>query len=136
MRPRTTLQKSMMGLTRSVACALGIVVLACPLSAHHGFESRYDINKKVTITGSITKVEWENPHVHCYLDVKDANGAVVHYVIEGGAPRNLNRHGWTVDTLKIGDTVTILGYMSRDGTNTVSGLRVTLPNGQKLDIQY
>jgi uncharacterized protein DUF6152 len=128
----------MVTLRRTVACALGIGVLgaAFPLSGHHGFESQYDINKKVTITGSITKVEWENPHVHCYLDVKDANGAVAHYVVEGGAPRNLNRHGWTVDTLKIQDTVTILGYMSRDGTNNVSALRVTLPNGQKLDMQF
>ena len=119
-----------------MACALGIFALACQLSAHHGFESHYDINKKITIAGSITKVEWENPHVHCYIDVKGADGTVAHYAVEGGAPRNLNRHGWTADTLKIGDVVTIQGYLARDGTNTVSGLRVTLPNGQKLDIQY
>jgi hypothetical protein len=128
----------MVALRRTVAVALGMVVLctACPLVAHHGFESQYDINKKITITGSVTKVEWENPHVHCYVDVKDANGEVIQYVVEGGAPRNLNRHGWTAETLKIGDAVTILGYLARDGTNTVSGLRVTLANGQKLDIQY
>ena len=134
----TTLQKNMVTLRRTVAFALGIVVLgaACQLSAHHGFESQFDINKKITITGSITKVEWENPHVHCYVDVKDASGAVTHYVVEGGAPRNLTRHGWTADTLKIRDTVTIQGYMSRDGTNAVSALKVTLPNGQKLDIQF
>ena len=121
-----------------MACALGIIVLgmAFPLFGHHGFEGHYDINKKITITGSVTRVEWENPHVHCYLDVKDANGAVAHYVAEGGAPRNLNRHGWTPDTLKIGETVTIQGYMSRDGSNSVSGLKLTLPNGQKLDMQF
>lgn len=132
----TTLQKS--PLSRTVAFALGIVLLgaAWPLSAHHGFESQYDINKKISFTGTITKVEWENPHVHCYIDVKDADGVVTHYVVEGGAPRNLTRHGWTADTLKIRDTVTIQGYMSRGDPNTVSALWVTLPNGRKLDIQY
>jgi hypothetical protein len=121
-----------------VAFALVIVTLAVPwpLSAHHGFESQYDLKKKVSITGTITKIEWVNPHVHCYVDVKGADGVVTHYVVEGGAPRNLNRHGWTADTLKVRDTVTIQGYMSRSDPNAVGGLRVTLADGRKLDIQY
>ncbi|HET9831997.1 MAG TPA: DUF6152 family protein, partial [Vicinamibacterales bacterium] len=94
------------------ALALG----GASLSAHHSFAAEFDINKPITLQGTVTKVEWVNPHVYVYLDVKDANGKVTNWKFEGYNPSVLVRTGWKKDvTMKVGDTIAVFGWRARDG---------------------
>jgi len=112
--------------------AIAALILATePLWGHHSF-AKYDATKSITITGTVTKVEWLNPHIYVYVDVKDSTGKDVNYAVEGGAPNGLFRQGWRKDTLKIGDTISIEGSMAKDGSNTVRVLNVS--TGEWLDI--
>ena len=85
--------------------------------AHHSFATQFDPAKPVTLEGTVTKVEWRNPHIWVYLDVTDEDGAVTPWECEGGAPNALTRQGWTRETLKLGTTLEIQGYLARNGTN-------------------
>ena len=110
-----------------------MVCLAVPLSAHHAANAKYDERKPITIKGTVTKVEWMNPHIYFYVDAKDANGAVTNWAVEGGTPNQLYRKGWRKDSLKIGDTVTVEGFAAKDqGLHHVNGRNVTLPDGRKV----
>ena len=113
-----------------VAC-VGLVLSAAPVLAHHSFAAEYESKDLVTLTGVITKVEWTNPHIYFYIDVKDASGAVVNWAVEGYPPNTLKRTGFTRDDLKVGDTVTVTAYRAKDSADRVAGREVTFPGGTK-----
>jgi len=113
--------------------AAGIsLFLAAPIFAHHSFSAEFDAAKTVKLKGTIVKVDWKNPHIWFYLDVKDDNGQVVRWQCEGGAPNALSRQGWTRNSLKEGDQVDVQGALAKDGTHTCSARGVTLADGKRV----
>jgi hypothetical protein len=110
-----------------------LVALVFPALAHHSFEAEYDFNKTLTVTGTVTKMEWMNPHAHFYVDVKDASGKVTNWNFELGAIPVLLKQGWRKDSLKVGDQITVEGYLPKDGTKSMANARrVTLPDGKRV----
>jgi hypothetical protein len=114
-----------------LAAYAGLIFAAVPVLAHHSFAAEYESKDPVTLTGVITKVEWTNPHIYFYVDVKDASGTVVNWAVEGYPPNTLKRTGFTRDDLKVGDTVTFTGYRAKDSSTRVAGREITFPNGGK-----
>ena len=115
-----------------VVAAIGILILSLPLRAHHSFAAQYDSNKPITLSGSVTKLEWMNPHIYFYMDVKDASGTVINWSVEGGAPNTLYRAGWRRDSLKVGDVVTVEGFLARDGSKLANMATVQLADGRRI----
>ena len=120
-----------MGKTFCVAAA-ALVLTAMRLSAHHAFAAEYDENKRVTVSGIVTRFEWTNPHGWLYVDQKDESGKVTSWSFELGSPGGLTRRGWTRAELKKGDQVTVEGFGAKDGSNKANASTVTLPDGRKL----
>jgi hypothetical protein len=112
--------------------AMGMLSAAVPMLAHHSFSAEFDNNKKVVLKGNVTKVDWLNPHIWIYLDVKDDSGKVASWQCEGGAPNSLTRNGWTKNDLKKGDPVTINGTLAKDASNTCNASQVSLPDGRRV----
>ena len=113
--------------------ALGLLLAAVPVMAHHSFAAEFDSNKPIKMTGSVTKIEWMNPHAYFYIDVKDEKtGATTNWGLEMGSPNGLMRQGWTRNSMKIGDMVTVEGSAAKDGSNIGNARSVTLSGGQRL----
>ena len=113
--------------------AVGLLLAAVPVLAHHSFAAEFDANKPVTLTGTVTKVEWQNPHIWFYVDAKDAKtGKVENWGFEMGSPNGLMRQGWTRNSMKIGDVVTVEGSRAKDGSAIGNARSVTLGTGQRL----
>jgi hypothetical protein len=111
----------------------GVLLGSAWLSAHHSFAAQYDADKPITLTGTVTRIEWANPHMHFYVDVKDEKGTVAHWTFEGYPPNMLVRQGWKREaTLKQGTVVTVSGWRARIEPNLVAAREVTFPDGRKL----
>jgi hypothetical protein len=114
------------GVVAIVLCAL------IPLRAHHSFAAQYDRNKPITLQGVVTKLEWTNPHIYLYVDVKEPTGKVTHWAVEGGAPGILYRAGWRKDSVTVGSAVTIEGFLARDGSKLANLRTLTLADGRRV----
>jgi hypothetical protein len=114
------------------AVAAGVALSSIPALAHHSFAAEYDRSKPVTLSGVVTKVEWMNPHARFYIDVKDDKGAVTNWQFELGSPNILIMQGWNRNSLKVGDSVSVHGFLAKDGTHLASASRVTLADGRKV----
>src|SRR4026208_798819 len=107
--------------------------LAPPVPAPHSIAAEFDINKPVTFTGTVTKIEWTNPHIYTHVEVKEPDGKLVEYRVEGGPPNALYRAGWRKDTLKPGDTVTVSGLRAKIATSTNIGVaNITTADGKRV----
>ena len=112
---------------------LSLFAAAAPVHAHHSFAAEFDATKPVKLTGTVTKIEWTNPHVWFYVDIKDEAGKVTNWGFELGSPNGLMRAGWTRNSMKVNEVVTIEGSAAKDGSNHVNARSVTLAStGQKL----
>lgn len=116
---------------RLATFAVGLLAAAVPMLAHHSFSAEFDNSKPVNLQGTVTKVDWLNPHIWIYLDVKDdKTGQVASWQCEGGPPNTLTRNGWTKDALKKGDLISVTGTHAKDATNTCNATSVKLPDGR------
>ena len=115
-----------------VAAGACMLLAGVPAIAHHSFAAEFDASKPVKLTGTVTKIEWMNPHAYFYIDVKDESGKVTNWGMEMGSPNGLMRAGWTRNTMKVGDVVTVEGSLAKDGSHTGNARSVTLKDGQRL----
>ena len=116
------------------AAALALAAYSTPAAAHHSFAAEYDSSKPITLTGKVTKVEWTNPHAFFYIEVKDEKtGEVVNWAAEMNSPNSLMRLGWTRDSMKLEDVVTVQGSLAKDGSKLLNARSVVMTKtGQRL----
>ena len=115
----------------TLLAVVGAALAAAPVMAHHSFAAEYDSKKPVKLTGTITKIDWMNPHVYFFMDVEDEGGKVTSWGFEMGPPNLLQRAGWTKNTMKIGDVVVVDGTLAKDGTNQGNARTVTMASTGK-----
>lgn len=116
-----------------IAASTALIAIAVPVFAHHSFSAEFDRNKRVSLTGVITAVKWQNPHVYFYIDVKDKDTSkVTNYGVELGSPNGVLGNGLSRDILKVGMVVSLDGSMAKDGTNKLNGSNITV-NGKRYD---
>jgi hypothetical protein len=119
------------GIALVVAATLGIMGVS--LGAHHSISAEFDSNRPVTFTGVVKQVDWMNPHIYTHVEVKNPDGSVVVYKVEGGPPNSLFRQGWRSDTLKPGDTVTVSGLRAKIETSMNIGVAtITTEDGRRI----
>jgi hypothetical protein len=116
------------------AIALGLLVGTAPVAAHHSFAAEYDGAKPITLSGTVAKVDWQNPHIYFYVDVKDDKGVVTQWKFEGYPPNMLVRQGWKKDaTMKVGETIKVFGWQARANAAQAAARDVTFVDGHKLN---
>jgi hypothetical protein len=115
-----------------ILAGAGLLLGALPVWAHHAFAAEFDAKRPVHFTGTVTRMEWINPHAWMHIDVKGEDGTVANWMIEAGTPNTLFRRGFTKESLQIGTVVVVDGYQAKDGSNRANGRDVTLPDGRKL----
>ncbi len=117
----------------AIVLCLGISVTV-PLLSHHAFSSEFDANKPVKLKGTVSRIEWINPHTWIHVDVKETDGKITKWMIEGGSPNALIRRGVTSQLLKVGMEVMVDGYQAKDGSSRANGRDITLADGRKLSV--
>jgi hypothetical protein len=115
-----------------VAAGVGLLLAAMPVRAHHSFAAEFDSTKPISLRGTVTRVEWINPHTWIHIDVKGPDGKVSEWMIEGGTPNTLFRRGINKDSLQQGTEIVVDGYQAKNGSNRANGRDVTLADGKKL----
>jgi hypothetical protein len=115
-----------------VAAGAWMLLASVPAIAHHSFAAEFDATKPIKLTGTVTKIEWMNPHAYFYIDVKEADGKVTNWGMEMGSPNGLMRQGWSRNSMKIGQEVTVEGSRAKDGSNIGNARSVVLEGGQRL----
>jgi hypothetical protein len=119
--------------TTVIAAVAGVLLCAgAVVSAHHSFAAEFDSNKPIQLRGAVVRVEWINPHTWIHIDVKDADGKVARWMIEGGTPNTLLRRGLTRDTLPAGTEIVVDGYRAKNGSNRANGRDLTFGDGRRL----
>ena len=113
---------------------LGVGLLAAPVAAyaHHAFAAEFDANQPVKLRGKVVKMEWMNPHTWLHIEVKEPDGKITEWAIEGGAPNAMFRRGWNKNSVPPGIEVVIDGYRAKNGSNKANGREITLPDGKQL----
>jgi Family of unknown function (DUF6152) len=117
---------------RAVLVGVGLALAAVAFSAHHSLTSEFDLNRPVSLSGRVTRVEWVNPHAYVFIDVADAHGRTTNWGLQMGSPNSLVRRGWTRNSLSIGDVVTAEGSRAKDGSQVANIRSVVLPSGRRL----
>jgi Family of unknown function (DUF6152) len=115
-----------------VAAGAALLLAGSTVSAHHSFAAEFDSNKPIQLRGTVARVEWINPHTWIHIDVKEADGTTVRWMIEGGTPNTLLRRGLTKASLPEGTEIVVDGYRAKNGSNRANGRDVTFPDGRKL----
>src|ERR1700693_2099830 len=116
----------------AVMAGIVAMVLAIPTLAHHSFSAEFDGSKLIELKGVVTRIEWTNPHVYFYVDVKDDKGNTTNWGCEAASPGALHRKGWNRDSLEVGDQIIVGVYPARDGSKIADARRVTLPDGRRI----
>ena len=114
------------------AILLTLLLARVPLSAHHAFAAEFDVNRPIKLRGTVTKMDWINPHSWIHIDVTGPDGTVTNWMIECGSPNIMLRRGFTKHSLEVGTEISVKGYQAKNGTNRANGSSVTFKDGKKL----